>query len=85
MPVEGAREEAPQHHADERDHAVASEVDTIAERQPATHDTPSSFLSIAAPGRHDDEATARNKVVPRPKPKNGKTEKGTTAASCSRA
>ena len=48
----------PQHPADGQDHAVAGEVDTIAERQPATHDNP-SCLSVAPPGSRAQQGSAK--------------------------
>ena len=49
MLVERATATEPQHPADELDEAVASEVETIAERQPTAHETV-SFRSIASTG-----------------------------------
>ena len=48
----------PQHPADEQDDAVAGEVDTIAERQPAAHDIRSA-LSIAPPGSRAQQTSVK--------------------------
>ena len=58
----------PQHPADGQDHAVAGEVDTIAERQPATHDNP-SCLSVAPPGSRAQQGSAKTIAKRRKKPK----------------
>ena len=75
MPVEGAKKLRataiePKHPANEQDDAVGCEVDTIAERQPATHDTPSS-LSVAPPGSRAQQGIAKTKDKKRKKPKKG--------------
>ena len=48
----------PQHPADEQDDAVAGEVDTIAERQPAAQE-PLSFHFIAPPGSRAQQASVK--------------------------
>ena len=58
----------PQHPADGQDHAVAGEVDTIAERQPATHGNP-SCLSVAPLGSRAQQGSAKTIAKRRKKPK----------------
>ena len=59
----------PQNPADERDDAVAGEVDTIAERQPVAHGIP-SFPS-APPGSRARKGRAKTKANKQKKPRNG--------------
>ena len=52
----------PQNPADERDDAVAGEVETIAERQPTAHEFV-SVRSIAPPGNRAQQSGGKNIVA----------------------